>query len=280
MRSAVSKPANKPKLAKASVAGTKITDIAPLQASQNERLTRASQTPRSKLINRFGTSMDVHAQSITKMRPIGVKTPPHYATTASRLVATPTAAFWQQNTEPTDIFSAGLERATSHTQKTIKKHRFASKKQKGHSKPVGLTVTLLILASLAGIIVWQNLANIEVRIASHRAGIHAKLPGYKPSGFSFRSLAYRQGLVTINFASNSDARYYSVTERVSNWNSETLHTSFVDGNGPASTVATNGRTIYVYGNTNATWVDGGIWYQIEGNSGLSTGQLLKIANSI
>ena len=41
-----------------------------------------------------------------------------------------------------------------------------------------------------------------------------------------------------------------------------------------------GRTVYIYDDSNATWVDGGIWYQIEGDSSLSSDQLLNIVASM
>jgi hypothetical protein len=42
----------------------------------------------------------------------------------------------------------------------------------------------------------------------------------------------------------------------------------------------NGRTIYIYDGNKATWVDGGVWFNIDGKANLNSDQLLKIADSL
>ncbi len=48
---------------------------------------------------------------------------------------------------------------------------------------------------------------------------------------------------------------------------------------PFQTFQDAGKTIYIYEDSKATWVNGGVWYQINGNASLTSDQLLRIANS-
>lgn len=135
---------------------------------------------------------------------------------------------------------------------------------------------------LGGFFLYQNIPNLSMRLASTQAGFNAQLPGYRPAGFSQdRSVVYSPGKVTVSFRSNSDDRNFQLSQAVSSWNSRALADNYLLKAGtPYQTFETNGKTVYIYGGSNATWVSGGVWYQIEGQSSLSSDQLLKIANSI
>jgi hypothetical protein len=94
-------------------------------------------------------------------------------------------------------------------------------------------------------------------------------------------IQYQPGEVTLNYRSTSDQRGFNVVQKNSSWNSETLLENFVTAaNKPYQTFQANGRTIYIYDGNKATWVDGGIWYNIDGQSNLNSDQLLRIAGSL
>ena len=124
--------------------------------------------------------------------------------------------------------------------------------------------------------------NLSVRVAAARAGFDANMPGYKPSGYSFSGpINYSPGQVTITFKSNTDNKAYSVTQRASNWNSDALLSNYVVAeNKQYQTYLDRGRTLYIYDGSNATWVDNGVWYQVEGDAEITTDQLVRIAASI
>jgi hypothetical protein len=72
-----------------------------------------------------------------------------------------------------------------------------------------------------------------------------------------------------------------LTEKTSAWNSATLRDNFVASNAKTyQTVETGGRTIYLYGQNQASWVNGGIWYQVQSNGALSNHQLVELATSL
>ncbi len=140
----------------------------------------------------------------------------------------------------------------------------------------------LLVALFAGYITYLNIPNLSLKIAASRAGIDATMPGYRPAGFSIAGpINYSEGLVTISFQSNSDDRSFDIVERKSSWDSESLQANYVERETPNYvTFQDRGLTIYIYSGSNATWVDGGIWYTIEGESQLNSEQLLKIAASM
>ncbi len=184
-----------------------------------------------------------------------------------------------------EVIANAMLNANSHQAKKNRperpKHRLT--RNLGFSrKAANITLTALTIIILGGFVLYQNIPNLSMRIASSRAGFSASMPNYKPSGFSMSGpVEYGPGKVKISFSSNSDQRSFSLTQQVSNWNSSALVDNYMlASNKQYQTFDDNGKTIYIYDSSNATWVSGGVWYQIEGNSSLNSDQLLKIANSI
>jgi hypothetical protein len=175
--------------------------------------------------------------------------------------------------EAEKLFNNALSRAPTE---------FAHRKKNKKSKRVltwASSVSAVII--LVGFIAYMNYPAINLTLASSRAGFSANMPKYKPGGFSFSGpVSYEPGKLTINFNSNTDDRNYSVTQEVSNWNSQTLQDNFLTSNNKSfRTTLEAGKTIYIFDNSNATWVNGGIWYTVNSNS-LSSEQLLNIASSL
>jgi hypothetical protein len=149
-------------------------------------------------------------------------------------------------------------------------------------RALSMSSAVLAVALLAGFFAIQNVPNLSMRVAATRAGFDAAMPGYKPAGFSFKGpIKYSPGQVSVSYESNTDARSYEVKQKASNWNSDALLANFVVAEGKQyQTFLDRGRTLYIYDQSNATWVDDGVWYQIEGQSNMTTDQLIRIASSI
>jgi hypothetical protein len=254
------------------------------------RLKRAEHVAKSQLVSRFGqisapashqathvahqVKHDVQAAiagvsgEINNIRPV-------YAATADAI------------TRPSmDIFEQALARANSHKEtyidpKKAKKHvkRASHHPAKRLARSGALALSALLIA---GFIAYQNTANITMRVAAHKAGFAASMPGFKPSGFAVGKFSYGSGFVAVNFHSNSDNRAFNLTQKVSNWDSEALLNEFVSNTAGDSyqTLQASGRTIYTYGNNNATWVDHGVWFNVQSNGSLSTTQLMSLASSM
>lgn len=140
--------------------------------------------------------------------------------------------------------------------------------------------------SLAGVALFiavgfQNVTTVKLQFASAKAGFAVSLPDQRPAGYRLSNLAYSNGHAAIHFESNTDERRYSITEKVSNWNSQTLRENFLATQAKEyEPIEIAGQTIFLYDQSNATWVSGGVWYQVESNGSLSSRQLLDLATSM
>ena len=127
-----------------------------------------------------------------------------------------------------------------------------------------------------------NMPSLSVRVAAAQAGIDASYPEYRPIGYRLNGpVAYRDGEVTMQFASNSGPQHFALAQTKSSWDSTALLEKFVNprSNGHYATYTDAGLTIYTYGN-NAAWVNGGILYSVEGNATLSNEQVRRMATSM
>ncbi len=264
MRRAVKKPASQ------TTKAPQITSSRPTLTSH--RSARAQHVSRSAYINKFST-LSAHQPVVKRTAALEVKEAPTHHSAPKHHATHHTSA--PKPTKSEALFNKALEQAPADKKAPTKHHKKSHRKAKW-----GASIAAVLL--LVGFIAYMNLPNINMQFASTRAGFGATMPGYKPSGFKVDGpISYKAGEVTVAFSSNTDQRNYSVTQAVSSWNSQALQENFLNAkNATYQTAQTNGKTIYMYDNGNATWVNGGVWYQVESNQALSSDQLLKIASSL
>lgn len=181
-----------------------------------------------------------------------------------------------------DIFERAIAHATSHEQPAPKESRRqkARRASRRHKRSLSILTSVLLVVVLGSFIFWQNRADVELQLAAARSGVAASMPAYRPSGFAVKGLTYSPGTVTIGFHSPSNQNY-SVVQKTSNWDSQTLLENYVATSGqPYNAYQAAGRTVYIYGNGNATWVNGGIWYQVNDNENLNKNQIIDLATSM
>jgi hypothetical protein len=182
-------------------------------------------------------------------------------------------------TKEPDIFLQALARATSHEQP---RHPAPGHRSKKRGRLISVLSGGLVVLLAIGTFVYFNAPELSLRMASSRAGFEARLPNYSPTGFTFGNLTYSPGNVTISYKDGqNELRRFDITQRVSTWDSEGLLSNFVSGAASAhQTYERAGRTVYLYGNNTATWVDSGIWYTIDGSNALTKNQVLDMAGSL
>jgi Domain of unknown function (DUF4367) len=295
MRSVVKKPT--PVTTKTAMAQSKLEITKPSLAPSKHLVRAANTTHKSPMITRYGDVMQ-RSSVIKKTQHLPVKAPvEHVEVPATQKINNQSAhvAVPQQQPAPHHarskasslLIEKALASATSHEQpahkvhKTKKRHKLATKFGVS-SRAMAVSTSVLAGVMLGGFFAVQNVPNLSMRVAAARAGFAASMPSYKPSGFSFKGpINYSSGVVTVSFKSNTDDRSYAVTQRSSNWNSDALLSNYVVAeNKQYQTYIDRGRTLYIYDGSNATWVDNGIWYQVEGQSDMTTDQLVRIAASI
>lgn len=244
-----------------------------------QRVARAQKVHKSHLVSRFGTP--------TTLKPTTSELPVQPEPTHE-----PEAVLVEHHRSPLDTqlgaktpFDHAIAKATSHTQprhkRTTRRHH-AARVLRVSPKIINIAAGGLTVLLLTSFVAWQNVPNLSMQIASSRAGVQGRLPGYEPAGYAVQSpIEYRHGRITISYKSRSDTREFKLNQRTSGWNSATLRENYVAlGERDYQTYQENGKTIYLYDGDNATWVDGGIWYEIKGNSSLTDDQLIRLAASM
>ena len=137
---------------------------------------------------------------------------------------------------------------------------------------------LLFMSFLA----YQRVPQIAVKVAARNAGFDAKVPSNIPSGYAYKSpVSASKDSLTIEYKSNTDKRTFQITQKPSNWTSESLLSNYlIEGKKQYQAYYNKGMTVFIYDNNNATWVDKGVWFTLDANGSLSSDQILSIASSI
>jgi hypothetical protein len=133
-----------------------------------------------------------------------------------------------------------------------------------------------------GFLAYQKVPQIAVKVAARNAGFDAKVPGNIPSGYAYKSpVSASKDSLTIEYKSNTDKRAFQITQKPSNWTSESLLSNYlIEGKKQYQAYYNKGMTVFIYDNNNATWVDKGVWFTLNANGSLSSDQILSIASSI
>lgn len=201
---------------------------------------------------------------------------------ASQIAAQQLSSFQASQHLPIDddqtIFDQVLASARSHEQKPLKR----TKKQsvKAHRRGLGVSASVLVVVLLGLFIAYQNRASINLQLASAKAGFHATTPSYKPTGYALKDISSSPGMVNIRYRA-PQGNGIVIGQKESNWDSQTLQQNYLAlGDQKYQTHHQSGKTIFTYGKNQATWVDGGIWYQIQGNATTSSKDLVAIAASM
>lgn len=233
-----------------------------LAQASHHRIHRAKTVQKSAHVSKFGHGRLVPNKVVKKTANLDVAKPARVSTLA----------------KTTEQFEQAMHSATSHLEDFVPDSKSSQKKRFVFG---GMAlVSLLVLGFLA----WQMVPGIKVKYAGTRAGFSANLPGYNPAGFGLSgNVESVSGEVGLTYNSHTDDKSYKIKQYPSNWTSQSLLTNYVIptyGANNYQVYESQGKTIYIKDNSNATWVDGGIWYQLEGNATLTSDQLQRIVNSL
>jgi hypothetical protein len=184
-----------------------------------------------------------------------------------------------------DIFQRALAHADAHEQPKVEPER-ALKPNRRQNKPVHHRAVSVLSASLAvlllaGFFVYQNKAAITLRYADAKAGFHASLPGYHPGGFAVGKFNYSEGSISVHYAKPGTSKSYTINQQVSTIDSSTaLASNIATEDNTYKSIQQGEHTLYIYGNGQAAWVNGGILYHINSDGNLDTSELINIAASV
>lgn len=242
----------------------------------------ASPIVRSNKIHRFGPTASTTVQRSTKAIPVQ-SAPKHRdsATAASSVFALKQAPPIRTRTQKSgsNVLQNALSNASSHQTVTIGRKKTRTSKH----MVVRIGASLAVIALLVGFFGYSAVPELSIRTASRQVGFSAGIPSYKPIGFSLnRSVEHTNGMVKISYISNTDNRYYTMTQSKYQDNQEGLNQQTLEsGTSNYQIEEVKGLKIYIRNDgTQASWVNKGVWYTIEGTANLSNFQFTKIASSL
>lgn len=145
----------------------------------------------------------------------------------------------------------------------------------------GLALAAVAIAALGSYTWYTNYPKMAVQLAGSKAGVKAAFPSFVPSSYRLSgAVAYGVGEVSYKLKSPASSQELKITQRETSWDSKSLLENYVKTKSPNPlSVGSQGLTVYIY-NDQATWVNHGIWYTLDGINELNREQILKIAYSL
>lgn len=238
-----------------------------IAVTHSAREARAQTIVKSTSISRFHRSS--HSIELAHKDPVQAPTNPE-------------STSWAQRVEDHYPVLSQLDKRLEQAIADASSHLQQLPSRKKRLRPAHFAASTCAVLLLAGFFAFQNVPNLQMRLAASKAGFSAQLPDYQPAGFSVNGpIQTEPGRVVVNFKSSTDNRFFSVKQQASEWNSSALLSNHIKNDKTnLRTFETEGKTIYVYGESNASWVSGGVWYEIAGDARLSEDQLQRIASSL
>jgi hypothetical protein len=142
------------------------------------------------------------------------------------------------------------------------------------------TVAAAVLI-MGGYIWLQNYPKLAIQTADARSGVAASLPAYLPSSYNLASTNVSPGIVTLKFTSPSADNALTIAQQRTDWDPSSLVSNYIaKTTDDYAAIQGQGLTIYMFGENQATWVNRGVWFSINGASRLSRDDILKIAYSL
>mgnify|MGYP003525926364 CR=1 FL=1 len=232
---------------------------------------------KSPMISRFAA----HPQALPKAPTPHTKSSPviHRATHPSAITHTSKSALSSRELKE-KLIAERLANAQS-TQPT-RDHKAPRKSFFARAPRVSSVVAACFaIVFLGGYLTYINMPNLSMRVAAANAGVDATFPDYRPDGYRFDGpIAYNSGEVNVKFASNTNHSGYTIGQKSSSWDSQAVLDNYVSKKSKDYlTYSEQGLTIYTY-EGKAAWVNGGVFYTIEGDAPLSSDQILRIASSM
>ena len=175
-----------------------------------------------------------------------------------------------------EAITEALQRATTPE----KAPRRAKKPKSRIGHWLQITSIGLAIMLIGGYFTYLGMPNISTRIAAIQSGVNAKYPGYRPTGYALSGpITFKSGEVSMKFAYADGGQSYTITQQKSSLSSAALKETLTADGGDVQTTTADGLTIYSTDRT-ASWINGGVLYQITLGGALSSEQVTKIATSL
>lgn len=160
-------------------------------------------------------------------------------------------------------------------QHITKMQRSMRKASAGKRFLIAFSASAAVVAIL-GLIVRFNMPDVSVKVAAMQTGIEATYPTYIPRGYQLNAVTTdKENGITMEFG-DSEKHTFTINEKKSSWDSNALLNNYVKERWGSNYTALreHGITIYV-SDGNATWVNGGLVYNLASENGVLTKKQIK-----
>lgn len=177
-----------------------------------------------------------------------------------------------------DVLARNVSSPASRLDTTRSKRQKHKKEKSGLSTgrrfALAFSVAAVAVTGLAFLII-NSVPDISLQVAAMQVGIDATYPAYVPRGYTMTSVTSNDGRIRLTFSDNENT--FVITESQSSWDTSAVLNNYVKPEWETyTTTHENGITVYL-NNSNAAWVNGGIFYTIEcENNALTKKQLTNI----
>lgn len=171
--------------------------------------------------------------------------------------------------------------ATMESQDKKSRREYSRARKSRHIKRmVAAVVCAIIVIGAVGYLVMSSAPDISVRVAAIQSGISNPYPAYVPRGFDLITSSADESSVQMIFG-DSEGHKFALSEEKTSWDSRALVSNYVEKKwSNYETVKEQDLTIYIWASS-AAWVNNGVKYTIEADSGTLTNKQIKsIATSL
>jgi len=250
-------------------------------AVDSDRLARAQSTPKSQFVAH-------HAAPARNILPLfapvtvqPVPTPSAVPTPMPGNGGTPAVPPPRPTNEPTptDIFEHALTNANHFVDIRAHKARY---RQKARFHIASMAVGTLALVVIAGFVAYQNSPSLQIKVASLKAGVSARIPNLAAVGLAYNGVRAGDGNLTLGL--KGQGGNYQLTQANTDLSDadmiQTIGVTNASGTPVYQVVLAGSTVVYRFGNNNATWVSNGKWYTLTGTNAISDSQVETIVQHV
>lgn len=256
-----------------------------LKRTPDSRLARAKHATKSLTISKFSPLSGSHKPRLSESLTVAAPPNDKKQSTAPEAAPAITKPVLGDPHRKQQVFNHTIAQANHHTAPKLKKKslpRRIAQKISINPRVVGTVAAVFAVLILGSFLAYQNVPAIAMRVAANQAGFSGHIPNNPPAGFAFKGpIEFSKGNITLRYKSNSDDRAFAISQKPTDWTSESLLMNHILASKTRyQTFHDRGLTVFIFNDGNATWVDKGVWYSINGKGSLSSDQILSIAGSM
>lgn len=239
------------------------------------RAVRAQAVEQSKHIRKFGHPADVRLPvSIASIPVQPAPADPPAPAEPPQVTGAPSPT---PTNRPVDMFEKAIQNANHFVDLKASKKHFHKKRRQ---QVLSIAAASLAIVVISGFALYQNTPGMQVKVAGIRAGVATNMPKLDGTGFAYNGVSTTDGKLTLGLKGGDTTA--QLVQQQTNWsNDDLLRQANVgtDASGQPAylTIQAGDKFVYRFNDTSATWINNGVWYQLNSSSYLTDEQVTALA---